>query len=253
MFYFLLLIGCKSIPDAPTELDDLAAYLFENFDKEDPAYMASGVNNLIAWINGNREKLNEGYRIENLSVEVFEELGFGQEDMGNLLGAAVATDIHYPLEEAIEVLLLTDPMVMNPDNYEFNIVDWANNMECFLEQACDYTEYNSHLKNYFPLGIEVETWVYGRYRWIESDIGNVAIQRRWLTKPAVVNFDWLNLDLEFALSVYLPTDQGMQFVDMDWIIASLGDLPVPEDFMLSLAIDMMKDGRKGLEAYMDEN
>lgn len=253
MFYFLLWIGCKSVPDAPKELDDLAAYLFEHFDEEDPAYMQSGIANLITWTENNREKLNEGYRIENLSVEVFEELGFGAEDMDKLLGAAVATDVHHSLDETIEVLFRTDPMAMNPDNYEFNIVDWADSMECFLAKECDFTEYDSHLKNYFPLGIEVETWVYGRYRWVESDRGKVAVLRRWLTKPAVVNFDWLNLDLEFAFSVYLPTEEGMMFVDMDWIIASLGDLPVPEDFMLSLAIDMMRDGRKGLETYMDEN
>ena len=253
MLFFFLALGCKSIPEAPTELDDLAGYLFQNFENEDPAYMEGGIANLLLWLQDNREKLNEGYKIENLDIAVFEELGFGEADQDKLIGAAVATNIHHPLLESLKVLIKTDPMIMNPDNFEFNDVTWDEDVDCFLRQECEFTGYNSHLKNLFPLGIEIESWVHGRYRWIESDLGKVAVQRRWLTEPAIANLDWINLDVEFALSAYLPTDDGMMFVDMDWIIASLGDLALPEDFMLSLAIDTMRDGRKGLEAYMDEN
>jgi hypothetical protein len=106
---------------------------------------------------------------------------------------------------------------------------------------------------YLPLGIEVESQVKGQYRWIESNKGPVVIARRWMTAPAEANFDWIKFDQEFALVAYLPTNDGMRFVDMDWVIASLGDIPLPEDYLLSTAIDTMKEGRQDLEAYIDEN
>ena len=51
----------------------------------------------------------------------------------------------------------------------------------------------------------------------------------------------------------MPTSEGMRFMDIDWVVTRLGDIPAPEDFMLNLAIDAMSKSRKQLEAYIEEN
>ena len=244
-------MGC-SVPDAPEDLDQLSSYLFLQMANPDPAYMKAGVDNLIDWMGENRDDLNEGYRIENLSQDAIDTTDLPPADLQNLVGAAVATDIGHSVTDTLNTVLTVDPMVMSGDNFNFNERTFIGDLDCFLAEECNSIAYNAHQENKLPLGIEVESKIYGEYMWVESDAGKVIAQRRWMLEPGIVNNDWLRVEQEFGLTLYLPSSDGMTFVDLDWIITMLGDLEVPEDFALTLAINSIQKGRLGIEEFMDE-
>ncbi|MEC7985159.1 MAG: hypothetical protein VX278_08340 [Myxococcota bacterium] len=249
----LFLLACRTIPDAPKDLDLLGSYLFEHFSQEDPLYMEQGTGNLQDWIASNREAVSEGYRIENLSREAILDLGMSEDiSLEGLVGAAVATDIHHSIETLIPVLLTTDPMELSPGSYGYFERTWNGDLDCFVQQECTHVEYEANLQNILPLGIEVESSIKGQYQWIYIDERPFVAQRRWMTSSGTSNQDWLVIDQDYALSIFLPTDNGMRFVDMEWVVTYLGDMPIPENFALSLAIKAMQDGRKKAETFIDE-
>lgn len=250
---WILLLSCRSIPDAPMELDQLGSYLFENFEREDSAYMELGVENLRHWIQGNRESINEGYRIDNITEQAVVELEISSSvDLENLIGAAVGTDVAHPLSNVITVVLESDPMEISPDAYGYFDTQWTGDVDCFLSKDCSLLEYESSLQNLFPLGIEMSSKVQGQYLWVSNPEGDFVIQRRWMLEGES-NQDWLNVEQDYGLAVYMPTEQGTLCIDVEWVVTYLGDSPFPEDFALGMAIDSMQAGRKTLEEYISAN
>ena len=251
--FVLFSISCAP-PDAPETLDKLGSYLFEEFEHPDSRYLVEGVRNLHEWVEENREEVQEGYRIENLSLNAVQNLNLGQDaNLDGLIGAAVATDIKFTVEEMITLALGTEPMEIDPDAYGYFDRDWEEDLACFLSQECLSISYYCELQNNLPLGIVTQAKTRGTYKWVFVDDLAFIAQRRWLLEPAISNQDWLEVDQEYALSIYMPTESGMRFMDIDWVITRLGDIPVPEDFALGLAISAMSKSRKNLEAYYEEN
>jgi hypothetical protein len=253
---FILLyfgIGCAP-PDAPQTLDQLGSYLFEEFENSDIRYMEEGIKNLHEWVEENREDVQEGYRIENLTIEAVAALNVTETpNLEGLIGAAVATDISFSVEETLTIALETDPIEIDPDAYGYFNRTWAEDPECFLSKECTEITYVAEIQNNFPLGIVTESKTIGTYKWFFLEEGDFATQRRWLLEPAISNQDWLEVNQDYAISVYIPTEIGMRFMDIEWVVTKLGDIPVPEDFALSLAISAMSKGRKNIEAYLEEN
>ena len=250
---FLLATACAP-PDAPETLDKLGSYMFEEFANPDNRYLEEGVRNLQVWVEDNREEVQEGYRIENLSEEAVRALGLDREtNLEGLIGAAVATDIKFSVEEMLTVALETDPMDIDPDAYGYFERDWDSDLSCFLSKECLSISYHCDIQNNLPLGITTDSKTFGVYKWVFVNDLSFAIQRRYLLEPAISNQDWLEVDQEYAVTVYIPTENGMRFMDLDWVVTRLGDIPVPEDFALNLAIGAMSKSRKQLEAYIEEN
>ena len=131
------------------------------------------------------------------------------------------------------------------------IAGWDGDIQCFVSQECTSISFVADLQNLLPLGVEISSTIAGEYRWIYVDDKVFVVQRRWMPVPGESNRDWLNIDQDYALAVYLPTEGGMRFLDMEWVVTYFGDMPVPEDFALSLAIQSMHEGRKNVEAYID--
>ena len=90
----------------------------------------------------------------------------------------------------------------------------------------------------------------------QSPMGELTImETRWSrvgTLESVSNQSWLNIEQDYGLSIQLPMSFGTMFIDIEWVVAKLGELSVPEDYALNLAIDAMRTGRQNLEIYMDE-
>ena len=243
-----LFFAC-SIPDAPQTLDLLGSDLFSEYENPDPRYMEQGVENVRLWVEDNREDVQEGYRIENLSYDAIRALDLSEEvTLDGLIGAAVATDISLPLEDTISFILTSEPTTINPDAYAYFSRVWEGegDVVCFLAKDCQQINYSADTHGYFPLGIEMISQFYGQYRWVSTQSGDYVVQRRWLTKPCESNVDWFGTEQDYAITVYMPTETGMRFMDMEWIVTHLGDIPVPEDFALGLAIDTIKKNRKGI-------
>ena len=254
MYILFLFLSCRSIPDAPKSLDLLGSYIFENFDQDNPQYLQQGVSNLDIWVSENREAVLEGYRIENLSQVAISELGMSDDTiLENLLGAAVATDVQNTLDVFLPTILKTDPMELSPDAYGYFHQDWNGNIDCFLQKECDLLTYIPEGLLLFPLGLEIESTVSGQFRWVHVDDMSYVVQRRWMVEPGKSNKDWMQIDQDYALAIFIPMSDGLRIVDLEWVVTYLGDMPVPEDFVLKLAIEAMQDSRTDVDSYIDQS
>ena len=241
-------------PDAPETLDELGSYLFSEFQNPDPRYMKEGLRNLDAWLSDNREDVIEGYRIENLSTVAVNALQIpASNSLDGLIGAAVATDTGLEMETVLEVSYRADPMLVAPDAYGYYNRVWGEDAECFFTGSCNRTTYDIETENILPLGIVTQAKSHGEYLRVVLPEKEYIIQRRWFTEPASCNQDWLKPEQDYAISVFIPLEDGMRFMDMEWVVTKLGDMPFPEDLALSLAIGAIQDGRRNLENYINEN
>ena len=150
-------------------------------------------------------------------------------------------------------MITADPMDINPDAYGYFDRTWDNDLDCFLSKECQQINYIADTHSYFPLGIELFSQVYGQYMWVYTEYGDYVVQRRWMLAPGESNMDWFQADQDYAISVLIPTESGMRFMDMEWIVTYLGDIPVPEDFAIGLAIDTIIKNRRQIESYIIEN
>ena len=230
------LIACKP-PVAPEELDDIMSYLFEHHPDWSTAALRAGTENLDNWLNDNQDETWEGFQVSALSQEAVDALDDRERDLTDLIGVAVGYDIPYTVEEVIEVILFADPIEFNQGDiveYKRTIIEGTE--ECFADKSCDTLAYTTEALGNYPLNLEVRSKTMNQYRWVSTDMGDVAVQRTWMTEPAEANWDSINLDQQYYVVASMPHGSGMRRVEAGWVVMALGDLPVPESIAMNLAI-----------------
>ena len=111
------LMGCKAPPEAPKELEELAAFLFDHAADEDPEALEVGVANLDAWLSTRVDEAREGYTVSRLSADAIEGVGVDSSLSDGLVGAAVATTLPKGTRKVTRALVSADPTQVYPDTY----------------------------------------------------------------------------------------------------------------------------------------
>jgi hypothetical protein len=73
-------------------------------------------------------------------------------------------------------------------------------------------------------------------------VGTAVIWRNWLNGgPNEFNWDWIEIKLSFYMSVSMENAAGtMERTEVTWMLANMGESPVPHDVALSLTLDTVK-------------
>jgi len=247
----ILALGCRP-PDAPTELDELCSYLFEHQQDRQPWAMRAGAENLGAWLDGRLEETYEGYTISNLEQETVDLLDDQERDLEGLLGAAVGYELDHPLDDVVHAIVAADQMDVFTDLYLSYDRTFEGDRDCFLDRACDRLEVTNDIVLSLPLNIEVTTDNRTQFRWVDTDMGMVMAQRAWLSGPAEINVDFLEVDQQYWVAVAMPWGDGRSLrLEAIWMVAALLDSPVPEDAALNMVIDTLQDNQEAIERYLD--
>lgn len=238
-------------PDAPQTLDELGSYLFTEFSNTDIRYMEVGVENLEEWIQEHRDEVQEGYRIQKLGEAAIGALELETTpDLEGLIGAAVATDTNLRLFDVLDVIYHVSPLDIDPSAYGYFNRTWGEDSDCFFLESCERTSYYVEIENNLPLGIVTQSKIQGEYLRLTISDKTYIAHRRWFIEPASCNQDWLSVEQNYSLSMFMPTEDGLRFMDVEWVVTKLGDVPFPEDFALSMAIGAIRNGRTSLEEYI---
>ena len=245
-----LAVGCAAPPEAPEKLEELAAFLFDHADDEDPEALKVGVENLDAWLSNHIEEARKGYTVTRLSSDAIDGVGVDPALSEGLVGAAVATTLPKGPRKVTRALVAADPTEVYPDTYTTYERDWIDDPDCFLDRECDSADLKAHTVSAYPLGLEVTSDFKAQYRWVETDQGMAMVQRTWLRKPAEVSKDWVAVPAQFFLSVNLPDNGRTLRLQTTWIAAELGDTPVPEATALNMVIDSMVSGDEELAEWI---
>ena len=248
---FLSFIACKPVT-APEDFDTLASFLYENF-QNDSEYTEAGLTQLNEWLIENSEAVDQGYRIDHLSLEAIQTV----EDISvepALIGISKSVDFNYPVDDMAYVNFGVDPrdVFTNPD--AVNEREYIGDPECFLAAECEFLRADSILERSLPLNIEAIIYFATDIRWVDTHLGPAFIQRRWLTQPTEINKDWIQINAGYALAITLPmADGNAKQIETVWGDIVLGDLPLPEDAAFILAVDVLENILSQFEEYLDEN
>ena len=102
----------------------------------------------------------------------------------------------------------------------------------------------------YALGLTVDIDSLVQFRWVDTALGRVLVERSWMHTPATVSLDILDVKQQFYLWMFLPTSTGSISVQATWIVATLSSAAVPEDVALNLVINSMSATADALDAFV---
>jgi len=244
--------GCKPPPPAPEALEDLCAYLFEHMADEDDEALEEGLVNLENWLVDGLEKTQDGYNIENLSLDAIESTGETGDNTA-LVGASVASVSKHELDRQIQALVIDDQAAIFGDNYVVFDRSYETDESCFPGRDCLHLEGTSYTESSWAGLLDVVSESTVEFRWVETPSGWMMIQRSYLNHPAEINWESVEVNAQYFLAVVLPCKGSSVRLQAMWIDAEYGVLPVGEDFALNQLVQSLQDASGMLETWMDEN
>jgi hypothetical protein len=249
---FSSLAGCRRLPDAPQSLEELTNYLFVHFEDDNDLALQAGVINTHDWLALNFKEANTGYRVQDLSIDAVDNLGIDPVLEGQV-GVAVGYDVQANTEALMNVIVTVDGNDMDPEHYLLYDRTFLTDPNCFLSGECDFLSYTLESISTYPLSLEVRAWNTTEIRRVPFGGQSAYILRNWMTAPAEINVDWIAFDQQYYISTILPCEAATRRLDAGWIVADFGLLPIPEEVIVSLAVDSMLDAGMATADYLAEH
>lgn len=262
----LLALGCGRPPEAPEDLDEVAAFLYASHLDEDERVMAAGLVQLRAWFESDFDpERNKGFELlvplSSATVGALDASSAFQhpdtkspresEGMG---GAAAGTVSAHPLEDSVAALTRWDQDVVFPDTFEewgrtWRLCDGAT----FADVGCTHLEGDEQQLSTFALGLRSDGEAYNQYRWIDLEDGTRGMSHRnWQIYPPEVNNSLLEVVDQYYLNAFVESTDGSEVFRFQATWAVFGD-SVPEGLALDLTAGSMFDSSQELDAWLDEN
>jgi hypothetical protein len=243
-----LLAACAP-PEAPEDLQLLAAYIFTHGDDEDDEELVAGLENLSAWMDQDQEEdIEEGYQINLLGEEAVSDLEGTDFDLtDDLIGAAVAHESTHVVSDFAQVLIAENWVDVIVDQYEYYDKTYTEGQDCVLAKDCLVAKATSE-SELVQLGISIISKNRIQYRWVETSEGWAVVHRSWLTEPPVVSSDIVEPNSQFFLSVTLPRDPIVR-IQATWIDTKILGVNLPKNQV----VKTMRDQGDSIELFMNDN
>lgn len=246
----LVLAACVPKAEAPEELAELCAFVFNHQADEDQARLIAGVEQLGDWLDANPEEVLDGYRgVDVPSEATMDSLDDVDRTNAAMVGLAVGRQSRHPLDETAWGLISVDQDVIYPDDYNAYAREYLSGPDCFLDHECGFMEAVEETINSFPLGLTSENTVHNQYVWVETERGMALVHRNWLTEPPIVSNSILEVDEQAYVDVLVPGEDGVWRLQSQFTIYSVQD----EDIAINAAINYLIDLHDELELWLDEN
>ncbi len=242
--------GCRQVPPAPEELDELCGYLFAYFDDEHPDALEEGLYNLDTWLLDNLDETFEGYSVTNLSEATVNALDDRARNTDAMVGAAVGTESTYPPYALGVPQLVDDQEDLFPDAHDHYERTYLTETECFVDIKCEQAEVQNYIEDTYPVIGEMIINNHGQYRWVETEKGLAWVQRTWLDFPVEDEVDWIDIQDQYYLNVLLPYGEGTLALQSMWVEAYWDGLPISENQAQLLLIGQMQNVYAQLDEYV---
>lgn len=244
----LMLSGCAAPPEAPRDLDALMGFVFAHAETPEDASFQLALGNLSAWLDENVDQTVEGYQVNTLAPEVVEALGLEPSLPDALVGAAVGHVSTWPADWLGTSNAIGDDHDLSApvDPLEGRL--YQTDAECFRQRSCDRLDSEEWSTDELPLFITSRVHWIQQWRRVELASGTAMVQRWWIDRPIEFNVDFLKVQRQYYLWVFLPREDGSSVsAQATWIQAEISGAPVPVGTALSLVVDTMIKTAKSLD------
>jgi hypothetical protein len=233
---WVLLSGC--VVEAPETIEELVVFGFEHFD-ERPAYLEATVEGLLPLIVDVQEELEAGYGVDLLAAEHLEAAGIDRPETEGIVGAMGGIDYCHALAPVLDVI--TDE---HKDQLFESVQSYAVRSDgdrgCFLAGECDRLAQDiDEVADASLLGTSTRTYS-SAFRWIELEDGSRVVVQRTLGPGGVqLSTDFLTIHQQYALVVLFQDGETARRLETFWADTDLGELEVPELFVVQQAVRAM--------------
>jgi len=225
------LVGCAAPPEAPTDFDGLAAYLYREWGQEDPAAIQAGLNNLSDFlfdVDVSASKvLDRSWQLSALQESDVEGVPRPDRDLSALVGVGVAgASEHHVLEHAqAQVWEDQTPLEPTANFYERTFPDADASPDCFLSRDCEFlvTENQATRQN---LLMTVDFELFKTFRWVALDEEGSRyglISRSWFADSFEGKNGKTALYQSFSTDVWIEQEDGSTVrLQMVWSESDVG-------------------------------
>ena len=245
------LVACRP-PEAPSDLDDLCAFLFARHPEDDPAWMEAGVEQLQVWLDEQLEEAADGYEVTGLDEETIDGLDGEDRTTDGMIGVAVATSSAFSVSQLQEAVLVVDQSEISPDNYLRFDRSWLTDLDCFLDRSCLRLETEEDVESVLGNLVNSEMITRNEYLWVEAGQDEPAlVQRSWLPDEPTLSVDWLVVHEQFYVNAFVPRPGGSYRLQSTWAVNEQDVMP--ESGMLNMVVNGQQDNASNLESWLEEN
>jgi hypothetical protein len=225
--------ACKAPSDvAPTEMSELAAFLFRHFEDEDTRPLIDGIGNmevLLSEVDLTADITKRSWQLTPLVEDDLAGLTVPDRPRDVLGSLALATASAFGTADHATHMIESDlvPVGFEADVWERTFPE--GDPACFPAGSCEFlrTDNHSELSNTW-VDIQWDSKV--DYRWVELDDGRMAIlSRGWFEDSASGNAGANNIWQRYEVDVLAPLEEGAHHFYGTWSEAEFA--VVSDDFI----------------------
>ncbi len=249
-----VLTGCRGLPEAPTELSELSAWLFQNFETEDPELLAAGLGNLQAFFEqaGIASDFDDqAWELARLQERDVADAEHPDRDPSDALPVGLVMASAFTPTEHAQVFLLADQTPVEPSSpeiYERSFIE-PDDPSCFLGQSCDLIRSDNEIRKE-NLVFSIDYSKRKDYRWGEVAGQPAALGRSWMLESAWAEEEQNAIYQSYSIDVFLPHEQGAIRYLALWSEASM--LGAGDEVILALMRSGMEDILLATDAWLED-
>lgn len=244
----------KAPPEAPTELSELAGFLFERMwdPADDSADLELGVQNLVDWLGQYSDETAEGYTVRDLDESVIQSVNPNRESgLGPVGGASVSGEIDHNVKPIARALVVDEQEEIF-DNYKAHERVYYDDAEDFMSKELDRLTTDNDVETKIAGIITIYTKSRAQFRWVQLEDGSdVFLHRTWITRPATSSPDILTVNEQLYFGITIPWEGHALRLGTTWAEAEITGGIIGEDGALQLMVDNMAKEAEILDEYLD--
>jgi len=189
LLLLVMTAACKKVEPAPTDLDGLVHYLWQNFDEAEDAELAQAAVNLHDVVGGDTMAEVSDGTISALDAAEVAQVGRDDADPAQAQGIYMTRPGICSLDTLVDVLVVAEQDVLYPGNYDSYTRSYDEDVDAFVAGDSPSLEWDLTYELTL-LGATYEATSRGALRRVgglgddELPLGPVVFARTYMTQPA---------------------------------------------------------------------
>ncbi len=208
--------GCERSPEAPTELDELSAYLFRNFETDEEGVLEAGMGNLLEFfadVDLDVAYQDRSFATSPLSEDDIHGIVHADRDPALQEPVAMAIDSEHAPEGHATAIIQPDQTPMEPASPNYYVREYLDPTDpsCFPDRGCAAVDTMNDIKKE-NLVMHAQYFMHKDFRWVEMrEAGSgewALIGRAWCEEPTVGDAGAITIHQSYSLDAFVREDDG---------------------------------------------
>jgi hypothetical protein len=244
-----VLLGCKSLQPAPTDLDELAHFFLAEFAQEDDNRLQEGSDNIARWYDTQGSAEGATGTVSTVQPAGLEAMGLASDlDMSSLVGVfELITHPKCSVSDIDQIYVFEDQQLLFNDPYDAYERTYDTDVGCFLSGECAELSWTITITDSM-LGKSMTYDLLVELRRLTS---GALLVRSWMPEPAVLEDGDESVtffDQSYHIEVFSPRSSGssLHFYAM-WNSGGLQGVDTTGDFWINQHLSGLQDWNDRLD------